>query len=153
MKHLEFSLKSAQGQPRTRLAPGALTVGPALLQPVLGLALPPVTALSRSLLGMAMTSPTAAVWSDLGATWPLRSKSPLGHQPQWDREKTRAALGSWGDLAPPRYPNTLSISRPQHGFHPRPLKMRRGWGALPCHVPSMKYPVPPPKLEMLRLSA
>lgn len=78
----EFSLKSTLGHTEDQVGSYNFNSGTSSPSVRLGLALPPVTALSRSFLGMAMTLPTATVWLGLEPTWPLRSKSPLGHQPQ-----------------------------------------------------------------------
>ena len=89
--------------------------------------------------GMTMNSATATGWWTSWSTWPPRSKSLLDHQPQQDRGPQ--LLGSpCPNLIPQHMENLLTSN-----LHPRPRGRGEAWGALPCHVPSIKYTVPSQK--------
>ena len=68
-----------------------------------GLALPSMTILSSSFPGVTMNLAMATRWWTLWSTWPPKSKSPLDHQPQQQKERPSAAGDSLPQIDPPTH--------------------------------------------------
>uniref|UniRef100_A0A8C0RP79 Glyceraldehyde 3-phosphate dehydrogenase catalytic domain-containing protein n=1 Tax=Canis lupus familiaris TaxID=9615 RepID=A0A8C0RP79_CANLF len=105
-----------------------------------------MTTSSSSFPDMTMNLATATGWWTSWSTRPPRSKSLLDHQPQQEQEEEKGPqlLGSLCPNLIPQHTENLLTSN----LHPRPRGRGGAWGALPCHVPSIKYTVPSQKKKI-----